>query len=77
MTRALQEYGRLVKTIFILRYLQSEAYRRKINLQFNKGEALHALRRFIFFANQGKLRRHQSEEQANPMASISSGLMRP
>jgi TnpA family transposase len=70
LARALQEYGRLIKTIFVLRYLQSEAYRRKINLQLNKGEALHALRRFIFFANQGKLRRHQSEEQANQASCL-------
>jgi TnpA family transposase len=33
LTRALQEYGRLVKTLFILRYLESEDYRRRINAQ--------------------------------------------
>src|SRR3954452_23906339 len=33
LTRALQEYGRLVKTIFILRYLESEQLRRRINTQ--------------------------------------------
>ena len=50
---ALQEYGRLIKTIFILRYLEDETYRRRINTQLNKGEALHALREFLFFANKG------------------------
>ena len=40
LTRALQEYGRLVKTIFILRYLESEQLRRRINTQLNKGESL-------------------------------------
>lgn len=67
---ALQEYGRLIKTLFILRYLQNETYRRRINLQLNKGEALHALRRFIFFANQGKLRQHQHEEQTNQASCL-------
>ena len=44
LTRALQEYGRLQKTIFILHYLQSEEFRRRINRKLNKGEAHHALR---------------------------------
>jgi TnpA family transposase len=64
LTRALQEYGRLAKTIFILRYLQSEPFRRRINLQLNKGEALHMLRNFLFFAHQGKIRRKQEEEMS-------------
>jgi TnpA family transposase len=65
LTRALQEYGRLIKTIFILRYLESEDYRRRINAQLNKGESLHSLREFLFFANRGKVRRKQEEEQTH------------
>jgi TnpA family transposase len=70
LTRALQEYGRLVKTIFILRYLESEQLRRRINSQLNKGESLHALREFLFFANRGKIRRKQEEEQAHQAACL-------
>ena len=33
---------RLVKTIFILRYLESEQYRRQLNRQLNKGEFYYA-----------------------------------
>jgi TnpA family transposase len=62
---ALQEYGRLIKTIFILRYLEDEAYRRRINTQLNKGEALHMLREFLFFANTGTIRRKQEGDQTN------------
>ena len=62
---ALQEYGRMIKTIFILRYLEDEQYRRRIETQLNKGEALHALREFLFFANKGTIRRKQEEEQTN------------
>jgi len=65
LTRALLEYGRLVKTIFILRYLESEQFRRRINTQLNKGESLHSLREFLFFANRGKIRRKQGEEQVH------------
>ena len=51
--RALQEYGRLIKTIHIVRCLDSPEYRRSIGRQLNKGEQLHNLRRFLFFANEG------------------------
>lgn len=65
LARALQEYGKRIKTCFLLRCLTSEEERRRITRQLNKGEALHALRRFLFFANEGKIRCPQLEEQAN------------
>jgi TnpA family transposase len=67
---ALQEYGRLVKTNFILRYLNSEDYRRRINTQLNKGEKLHDLRRFLFFAYQGFIRQQQDENLANQSSCL-------
>ncbi|TDE11129.1 Tn3 family transposase [Dyadobacter psychrotolerans] len=45
----LQESGKLVKTTFILRYLQSQPLRRRIHAQLNKGEQLHALRAWLWF----------------------------
>src|SRR5205823_5792972 len=44
---------------------ESEQLRRRINTQLNKAEALHALREFLFFANRGKIRRKQEEEQVH------------
>jgi hypothetical protein len=35
----------------------------RIERQLNKGELLHALRRFLFFGNWGRLRKAQEEEQ--------------
>jgi Tn3 transposase DDE domain len=52
------------------KYLESEEYRRRINAQLNKGEALHALRRFLFFANEGKVRRKDAEEQLNQASCL-------
>lgn len=49
----MQEYGRLVKIIFILRYLLNQPLRRKINTQLNKGEQLHALRSWLWFGATG------------------------
>jgi TnpA family transposase len=63
LAKALQEYGRLVKTLFILRYLKSPEYRHRIERQLNKGESLHSLRRFLFFGNLGRLRKGEEEEQ--------------
>jgi TnpA family transposase len=60
---ALQEYGRLIKTIHIVRCLDSPEYRKRIGIQLNKGESLHDLRRFLFFANEGDMRRVQHEDQ--------------
>ena len=63
LTRAIQEYGRLIKTISVLRYLHNEEHRRRIHTQLNKGESLHALRRQLFFANLGHLQHRRPDDQ--------------
>lgn len=63
LTKAIQEYGRLIKTISTLRYLSDSQHRRRIHRQLNKGESLHALRRRLFFANLGQLMRRRNEDQ--------------
>jgi TnpA family transposase len=65
LTKLLQEYGRLVKTIFVLRYLEDEALRRRVHAQLNKGEKLHDLRKFLFFAREGVVSQKYEEGQAN------------
>jgi TnpA family transposase len=40
LARALQGYGRLAKTLFILRYLQRPEMRKRVGRQLNKGESL-------------------------------------
>lgn len=54
----------------MLRYLESEEYRRRIQIQLNKGEAFHALRQFLMFGNEGKIRRRQLEEQTNQASCL-------
>jgi TnpA family transposase len=65
LTKLLQEYGRLIKTIFVLRYLEDEALRRRVHTQLNKGEKLHDLRKFLFFAHEGVVSQKYEEGQAN------------
>jgi TnpA family transposase len=61
---ALREYGRLIKTLFVLRYLADETERRAIGRQLNKGEALHALHERIFFADEQRIRVHTLDRQS-------------
>lgn len=64
LTRALQEYGRLVKTRFVLGYLADETERRAIGRQLNKAEALHALHDRLFHGHHGTIRLHMLERQS-------------
>ena len=57
LARALQEYGRLVKTIHALSWYESLEKRRWTNRQLNKGEAVHALRAHLMIANRGTIQR--------------------
>lgn len=70
LTKALQEYGRLQKTIFILKYLQSPEYQKRITGQLIKGEAMHALRNFLFVANERQIRKRNHEDQLNQAACL-------
>lgn len=63
LTQAIQEYGRIIKTISLLHYLHNTDHRRRIHTQLNKGESLHALRRDLFFANLGRLRHRTPADQ--------------
>ena len=65
LARALQEYGRLVRTIYLCRYVADEELRRRVRRQLNKGESLHALRRELFFAHQGYVRRRHLDDQVD------------
>jgi TnpA family transposase len=56
LARALQEYGRIIKTRFILRYHTRPEERKAIRRQLNKHESMHALHDFLFYGNDGKLR---------------------
>jgi len=64
IARGLQEHGRLVKTNFILAWLADEQLRRRIGRQLNKGESLHAMRRYLWFAGEGRLRHRHADDQA-------------
>ena len=63
LAAALKEYGLLRRTIYAARYLSREDYRRKISRQLNKGESMHALKRDVFYANEGAVQRRHLQQQ--------------
>lgn len=70
LATALREMGRIEKTIFILDYISSKAYRRKINRGLNKGEAMNALARAIFFGKHGELRERALQDQLQRTSAL-------
>jgi TnpA family transposase len=60
---ALRGMGRIEKTVFLLDYISNEALRRRIQRGLNKGEAMNALVRAIFFGKRGKFRERELQDQ--------------
>lgn len=70
LVKAIQELGKLKKTVHILNALNSEPYRRRYCAQLNKGEAMHYLRSYLRYANEGSIRKSQLDDQANQAACL-------
>ncbi|MED1646637.1 Tn3 family transposase [Brevibacillus agri] len=70
VAKALREMGRIEKTIFILDYISSESMRRRIQRGLNKGEAMNALARAIFFGKHGELRERALQDQLQRASAL-------
>ena len=68
--RALGEFGRLVKTLYLLRYIDDQAYRRRILVQLNRGEGRHQLARTVFHGKRGELRQRYREGQEDQLGAL-------
>ncbi len=67
VTRSL---GRLVKTLYLLRFIDDEAYRRRILVQLNRGEGRHQLARIVFHGKRGELRQRYREGQEDQLGAL-------
>ena len=67
---ALQDYGRLVKTEFLLRYLTRPPERRVIHRQLNKHESITALEDAVFYGNEGHIRLQTLDRQSTQAAAL-------
>lgn len=70
MGRAVAELGRVEKTLYLLAYVQDEAYRRRILVQLNWGEGRHALARAVFHGKKGELRQHYREGMEDQLGAL-------
>lgn len=61
--RALWEYDNLIRSLYLLDYVDSSVLRRNVEQALNRGENYHQLRRAVSYANFGKLRFHTEYEQ--------------
>lgn len=70
LATTLREVGRIEKTIFILDYISNESLRRQIQRGLNKGEAMNALARAIFFGKCGELRERELQDQLQRASAL-------
>jgi len=61
--RALWEYDNIIRSLYLLDYVDSPPLRRNVQKALNRGENYHKLRRAISYANFGKLRFRTEYEQ--------------
>ena len=60
---ALWEYDNIIRSLYLLRYVDEPPLRRNVQLALNRGESYHKLRKAVAFANFGKLRFKTEHEQ--------------
>jgi TnpA family transposase len=70
LVRAIAELGRIAKTLFLLAYVDDGAYRRRILVQLNRGEARHRLARAVFHGQRGELRQRYREGQEDQLGAL-------
>jgi TnpA family transposase len=71
LSKALTELGRLLKTNYILNYIQDDEIRRQVHKQLNLGEHRHAVAKYIFFADRGEFRTGDINEIMNKVSCLS------
>jgi TnpA family transposase len=70
LAAALREMGRIEKTIFILDYISDKPMRKRVQKGLNKGEAINALARALFFGKRGELRERELQDQLQRASAL-------
>ncbi len=70
LAAAIAEVGRIAKTLFLLSYVDDEAYRRRILVQLNRHEKRHDLAREFFHGDRGRVRKRFREGQEDQLSSL-------
>jgi TnpA family transposase len=56
--------------LYLLNYVDDEAYRRRILTQLNRGEARHGLSRAVFYGRRGEVRQRYREGQEEQLGAL-------
>ena len=67
LQEALKEFGRVIKSIFMLKYFDDVALRQTIEKQLNKGELANKFSGAISFADQNLLEAHSEDQEISVM----------
>ncbi len=70
LTQGIIEVGRINKTLYLLNYIDSEDYRRRILTQLNRTESRHAVARSICHGQRGEIRKHYREGQEDQLSAL-------
>jgi TnpA family transposase len=70
LARALAELGRIVKTLHMLGYIDSEETRRRILTQLNRQEFRHRLARRVCHGDRGEIRKAYRQEQEEQLGAL-------
>ena len=70
IAKAIGELGKITKTLYLLNYVDDEAYRRRILTQLNRGESRHSLARAVFYGRRGELRQRYREGQEEQLGTL-------
>ena len=60
---ALWEYNNIIRSLYLLQFIDEPSLRQNVQLALNRGESYHKLRKAVAFANFGKLRFKTEQEQ--------------
>ena len=63
MYQALKELGKVLRTDFLLRYMDDGPLRKRIDNQLEKIESAHQFSRAVFYGNNGEIQYANKEEQ--------------
>ena len=74
LARALAELGRVIKTLHMLGYLDSEDKRRRILTQLNRQEFRHRLARRVCHGDRGEIRKAHRQEQEEQLGALGLAL---
>ncbi len=70
LAKAIKEVGRINKTLYLLNYIDSQEYRRRILTQLNRGESRHNVARAICYGQRGEIRKRYKEGQENQLGAL-------